>query len=559
MTHRLVPFLVRRLVGLGVAAAASLGLFAAASFGGFATSVALAQAPERPDPITLYVGEAHVINEPGVRRIAVGNGKVLQATALDDRQVLVLPEAPGQSTLLLWGRSGPERSYVFNVLPADTGRLLAEVRAMLGDARRVSARVVGDKILVEGAEVSEEVSARIAEIARRYPQVVNLLPKVGQERMIAMDVKFIEIRREMLENIGVKWGASMQGPSFQVIGDVQRSSALRPGGAAQGSGLQIAPRISPFATSLSIASSLGSMINLLVQNGDAVILAEPRLSCRSGGSARFVAGGELPIPVAGALGTSSVGFKEYGIKFDVSPVASDSGLIAARIATEISAINFEVAVRQVPGLTKRRAETDVNLRENETLVIAGLLTEEGARNMDRVAGAAELPVLGALFRSRQFRDRQTELVVFITPRFVEGAAMPAAAAAIRTEPVREPTRLLPDLPTATVEPAALDGMPADVGAAAARPAGPGPWVGVGRLRPAERGAGSPATTEPPAPAEPSASSAMAPTTPIPPSTPSRPTTPTSLAPPAPPAVLDGDDRGTAGRWRATRERVRMVD
>jgi hypothetical protein len=176
--------------------------------------------------------------------------------------------------------------------------------------------------------------------------------------------------------------------------------------------------------------------------------------------------------------------------------------------------------------------------------------------MDRVAGAAELPVLGALFRSRQFRDRQTELVVFITPRFVEGAAMPAAAAAIRTEPVREPSRLLPELPTVTVEPAALDGMPADVGVAAARPAGPGPGVGVGRLRPAERGAGSPATTESPAPAEPSASSAMAPMTPITPSTPSRPTTPAS---PAPPAVLDGEDRGTAGRWRATRERVRMVD
>jgi pilus assembly protein CpaC len=507
----------------GIAAALATATIAVAS-------LAAAQVPERPEPITLYVGEAHVINEPGVRRIAVGNGRVLQATALDDRQVLVLPEAPGQSTLLLWGRSGPERSHVFNVLPADTGRLLAEVRAMLGDTRKVSVRVVGDKVLVEGAEVSEEVSARIVEIARRYPQVVNLLPKVGQERMIAMDVKFIEIRRDLLENIGVKWGASMQGPSFQVIGDAQRSSVLRPGGAAEGSGLQVGPRIPPFATSLSIASSLSSMLNLLVQSGDAVILAEPRLSCRSGGSARFVAGGELPIPVAGALGTSSVGFKEYGIKFDVSPVASDSGLIAARIATEISAVNFEVAVREVPGLTKRRAETDVSLRENETLVIAGLLTEEGARNMDRVAGAAELPVLGALFRSRQFRDRQTELVVFITPRFVEGAAMPAAASAIRSEPMRGPARLLPGVPGTKVAPAALDGMPAEVGAAAARPA-------------AIWGRSTQPTTVPAAPARDAAAQAAA--------------TAESVVPSAPPA--EGEDRGTARRWRDTRDRVRMID
>jgi Flp pilus assembly secretin CpaC len=544
MTHRLVPSHPCRSL-----AAAALAFACIAAF----VSGAAAQVTEPAEPITLYVGEAHVVNEPGVRRIAVGNGKVLQATALDDRQVLVLPEAPGQSTLLLWGRSGPERSYVFNVLPADTKRLVAEVRAMLGDARKVSVRVVGDKVLVEGAEVSEEVSARIAEIARRYPQVVNLLPKVGQERMIAMDVKFIEIRRELLENIGVKWGASMQGPSFQVIGDVQRSAALRPGGAAEGSGLQLAPRIAPFASSLSIASSLGSMLNLLVQNGDAVILAEPRLSCRSGGSARFVAGGELPIPVAGALGTSSVGFKEYGIKFDVSPVASDSGLIAARIATEISAINFEVAVRQVPGLTKRRAETDVNLRENETLVIAGLLTEEGARNMDRVAGAAELPVLGALFRSRQFRDRQTELVVFITPRFVEGTAMPAAASAIQSAPMRAPTRLLPEVPTQPSIPPSPDGMPAEVGVAAARPAAS--WR---RSTPQDTGVtpvgpGPDALAAPPVRAPASADAA----TPVGPLPAARPVAPVADGPVR--SVPEGEDRGTAGRWRTTRERVRMVD
>ena len=511
--------------GLLAAAMLALGLCAA--------SASRAQQAERAEPITLYVGEAHVINEPNVRRIAVGNGKVLQATALDERQVLVLPEGPGQTTLVLWGRTGPERTYVFNVLPADTGRLLAEVRAMIGDSRKVSARVVGDKVLVEGSEVPEELAARIAEIARRYPQVVNLLPRVGQERMIAMDVKFIEIRRELLENIGVKWAGSAQGPTFQVLGDVQRSPALRPGGAGEASGLQVAPRVPPFATSLSIASSLTSMLNLLVQSGDAVVLAEPRLSCRSGGTARFVAGGELPIPVSGALGTASVGFKEYGIKFDVSPVASESGLIAAKIATEISSINFEVSVRQVPGLTKRRAETDVNLRENETLVIAGLLTEEGSRNMDRVAGASELPILGALFRSRQFRDRQTELVVFITPRFVEGSAMPASAAAARPGPMPEPTRLLPPMPGRTAAPVVEPGSP-----------------------------GWPAAPPSVAPVTPAASAT--PATPGASVAPAAQATQATQAAPAVPAVpdarlADDEDRGTARRWRSSRDRLRMID
>jgi pilus assembly protein CpaC len=471
----------------------------------------------RPEPITLYVGEAHVIDVRDVRRIAVGNGKVIQATALDDRQVLVLPEAAGHSTLLLWGRDGAQHVYTFTVLPADTARVLEEVRAMIGESDRVRARVVADKVLVEGTDVSEAMATRIAEVARRYPQVVNLLPRLGHERMIAMDVKFVELRRDLLENIGVRWSDAAQGPSFQVLGDLHRSEALRPGGSGQGSGLSVMPRVAPFASSLSIAASLTSMINLMVQQGEAAILAEPRLSCRSGGTARFVAGGELPIPVAGALGTASVSFKEYGIKFDVSPVAAESGLIAAKIATEISAINFDVAVKDVPGLTKRRAETEVNLRENETLVIAGLLTDEVTRNVDRLAGASELPVLGPLFRSRQFRDRQTELVVFVTPRFVDPGPMSGSAAAVTVAPMREPARLLPRVP-----------LP--VGA----PAREGPLIsGQGEIVEMSS-ADDPAVPQPEA-------------APMPPDT-----------PPAAPESIEAD-RGTAQRWSQTRERLQMVE
>lgn len=443
---------MRSLVGSGcrlrgcAAAIATL-----ASLLGFAPTGA-ASGPSPAQVVELLVGQAHVIDEPSVRRIAVGNGRVIQATALDERQILVLPEAPGQSTLHLWHKDGSQRAYVFNVATADASRALAEVRALLGDGRGVQARLVGDKVVIDGNASSGD-QHRLAEIAKRYPQAVDLVPRVGLERMIAMDVRMIEIRRDSLENIGVRWDASAAGPTFSVVGDLHRSNALRPGGRAQDSGLPIRERIRPFSTHLGIVSSLTSMLNLLVQNGDAVVLAEPRLSCRSGGVARFVAGGELPIPISGALGQASVAFKEYGVKFEVAPVAGEGGLIAAKIATEISSINFDVAVKDVPGLVKRRAETEVNLRENETLVIAGLLTDEGARNIDKVAGAGEIPVLGQLFRSRLFRERRTELVVFITPYFVDGEpvaeavpAPPAGAslrdARARADAARERVRML---------------------------------------------------------------------------------------------------------------------
>ncbi len=220
----------------------------------------------------------------------------------------------------------------------------------------------------------------------------------------------------------------MPGPSFGIVGDCYRSDALRPGGAAPPMpGVECARGSLPFVTVLEPGVVDPSMINLMVQNGDALILAEPSLSCRSGGSARFVAGGELPIPQTSGLGNVSVSFKEYGVKFDVSPVASPSGVIAAKIATEVSAINFDVMVSDVPGITKRRAETEVNLREHETLVIAGLLSEESMRNIDKLPELGELPMLGQSVRSRAFRDRRTELVVFITPRFVDPEAAPEPA------------------------------------------------------------------------------------------------------------------------------------
>ena len=380
----------------------------------------------QPIPLSLYVGQASVLNEAGVRRIAVGNGKIIQATALDARQILLLPESPGQTSLVLWRLKGSERHYTLHVAAADVGQMMVEVRTLLGPLSGIEVRVVGDRVVLEGKRVGEETNARLTEILKRYPQVVNLVQRVGNERMIAMDVRMIEIKRDVLRNIGVRWNGTAEGPSVGVIADLVRSPELRPGGVGQGvAGLDIRPKIAGVAGAIGIASSITSMLNYLVQNGDAVVLAEPRLSCRSGGSARFVAGGELPIPYSSAVGHTTVNFKEYGIKFDVSPVAGDDGMIAARIATELSAIDFGVVVREVPGLSKRRAEADVNLRVNETLIIAGLLTDDIRNSMDRVAGMGDLPVLGALFRSKLFRDQKTELAVLITPSFMDGIDEPS--------------------------------------------------------------------------------------------------------------------------------------
>lgn len=380
-----------------------------------------------PLELTLEVGQAHLIEAPGVRRIAVGNGKAIQATAIDKRQVLVLPEAPGQSSLHLWPRRGAPLAYSIHVVPAETGRLLAGVQALLGDEDNLRVGLVGERVVIEGEQPSVAQAARLRTLMETYPTLVNLVGEAGRERMIAMDVRMVEIKRSALENIGVRWDANANGPSFGILGDIHRGSAFDPGGAAAGVGLETGSGVAPFSALFGIATSIRSMINLLEQNGDAVVLAEPRLSCRSGATARFVAGGELPIPQAGNLGAIDVQFKEYGVKFDISPEAGSDGLIRAKVATEISSIDFDVQVKDVPGLLKRRAETEVSLREGETLIIAGLLRQDAAGNVDKVPGLGDVPVLGALFRSRMYREQQTDLVVFVTPRFVEDPALEASA------------------------------------------------------------------------------------------------------------------------------------
>ncbi|MEZ5654097.1 MAG: pilus assembly protein N-terminal domain-containing protein [Burkholderiaceae bacterium] len=370
------------------------------------------------EEIRLTIGRAHVLESGAVRRIAVGNGKVVQATALDSRQILLLPEAVGQSSLHVWPKQGPVRHYLITVTGSVAAQRYVAVQQMLGESGNLNARLAGDAVVIDGHDLSAAQAARVQAITRRFPDVLDLATGADSERMIAMDVKFVEIKKSALKRLGVRWSGSANGPSFGVIGDIYRSDALSRNALADTIGQRAGTAVSPFASALTLATSIGSMIDFLVQNGQASVLAEPRLSCRSGGSAKFIAGGELPIPMAGGLGTVSVSFKEYGIKFDFSPTALPNGLIAARIATEVSSVDFQVQIKEVPGITKRRAETEVQLQEGQTMVIAGLLTEESVRHVDKVAGLGDIPIIGHLFRSREFRSNQTDLAVFVTPRFV---------------------------------------------------------------------------------------------------------------------------------------------
>jgi pilus assembly protein CpaC len=234
------------------------------------------------------------------------------------------------------------------------------------------------------------------------------------KKMIYMKVQIIEMKKSLLENIGMQWPNSFSGPMLGFAGNLG-SSKPQTQGALRG----VLPMpLNGVQTYLGISSLINTTINLAKNNGDAYTLAEPELSARSGGEAKFLAGGQIPLPAQSAIGGGSVEFKDYGVRLMIKPVADDLGNISASIKTEISSIDTSVAVQGIPGFLTRQSETEVNMKNGQTLVMGGLVNTEMSNDASRVPGISNVPVLGRLFRSDNFRSGRTDLVILVTPTII---------------------------------------------------------------------------------------------------------------------------------------------
>ncbi|NLF53653.1 MAG: type II and III secretion system protein [Thauera phenolivorans] len=372
----------------------------------------------------MFAGETRVLPQRNAERLAVGDGKVLSAAVLDEREILLIANAAGDTMLHVWTRDGRSQRMKITVRQHDMGRLARDLHAFLDSIPNVRSRPLGDHLVIEGENISDADRDRIAEIVKRFPQVIDFTSRVGFDRMFAFDVHFVEISRNGLEDLGIDWtsqGKPLLG--LDIVGDLYHdnrtgadlSRVLEDGDARTEISID-GQRLRPFSSRFSLVGSLVGRLNLLAQKGDAVILAQPRLAARNRGTANFLAGGEIPIATASATGTPNIEFKEYGIRLEIiEPVADDSGTIRARIKTEVSSLDRSVSVMGVPGLLSRRTETEFNLREGETLVLSGVINQEQANDVSAVPYLGRMPVLGSLFRSKRFQNRESELVVFLTP------------------------------------------------------------------------------------------------------------------------------------------------
>lgn len=418
--------------------------------------------------IEMFIGESRVIPAPGVGRIAVGNGTILTAAALDGKEVILFANGVGTSSLFLWNEDGRYQRVKINIIPGDTSRYAREIAAFLTTIPKAKASVIGDKVIVEGDDLSDADLARIELLSTRYPQIVNFTNRLGFEQMVMLDVKVVEFPTTELRELGLKWGTTggiavggIWSPITRGNGSYQINLQTGQTNPAPISGVAGAPTILPSGLNVLSLFNLGlnATLNALAQQGKTTILAEPQLSARNGAKASFLAGGEFPYTVS-TINGPTIQFKPYGVKLEVVPRVDRNGNVRATIETEVSNIDNSVTTNAGPALLSRKTSTEFNVRNGETIVLSGLIQRENSTSADKVPGLGDIPIIGALFRSKKYQNKETELVVFVTPTVVD-AKSPGIVDRIQKTNERLQDRLGPlpfisDPLQPSVDPARLD-------------------------------------------------------------------------------------------------------
>ncbi len=296
-----------------------------------------------------------------------------------------------------------------------------EVEELLSDVGGLNVRIVGERIVLSG-EIEAGHETAIKTVGGAFAEVMDLTRTGGLDmdsadnKMVLINIKITEFNKNYLQTLGIEWDTAIAGPAGAAIftGVNARSFRAQELPATSFGGDFGVGKGGTVKGYFGLITEITSRINFAVNSGNALILAEPRLAARSGGEATFLAGGEFPIESSSINGTT-VEFKLYGIQLDVKSTVDINNNVRANVSTELSAIDNSVAVNGVPGLISRQTTADVILGSGETLVMSGLLNQEASEDITGVKFLMDIPILGELFKSKSFRDKKSELVIFVTP------------------------------------------------------------------------------------------------------------------------------------------------
>jgi pilus assembly protein CpaC len=388
--------------------------------------------------------------------IMVGDPSIADVNPLTDHSLSILGKKIGTTRVTVYD-ADKKPIGIFDVeVSYDVSQLATEINAFAGGGIKVSS--INGRIMLSGTAPDAVTLDKAVMIARQFvpdPNSVINTVSVMQQQQVELDVRFIEVDRSASRELGVQWNYFGNSALANVGNQVPASQLpiTQPAGAFQQPGVSCGisitcggQNVTPGSLTLSPVTAAGVLsgsapfgflvgqlsnrlqvaVNALETKGLARSLAEPNLVALSGDTASFLAGGQFPVPEAGALGTVAFAYQPYGVGLSFTPTVLNNGVINLVIKPEVSEIDtthtVTVAGTSVPGLITRKASTTLELRDGQSFLLGGLLQNDSTTAQDQLPWIGDVPVLGALFRSNQYQKNETDLVILVTPHIVHPMA-----------------------------------------------------------------------------------------------------------------------------------------
>ena len=382
-----------------------------------------------PEDIRLTVGKSIVIDYPtDISRISTSNPDIVDASPVTGREILVHGKAFGTVTLVVWSKAGQRNFYNITV-----EQNLEPLRKLLKDTfpkEDIHVQSSRESLSLTGRVTNKDVAEKATALSTPFGKTtVNNLQIIstGSEKQILLRVKFAELDRTASTQFGVNListGAAntvggvttgqFPAPSLPSVTGTPGSSV------AQTASFTISQALNIFAFRNDL--NLGAFIKALQSHNLLQILAEPNLVTTNGKEATFLVGGEFPIPVlqgGSNSGAVTIQFREFGVRLSFNPTITENNTISMHVKPEVSSIDLANSVSfngfTIPALSTRKMETNIELGEGQSFVIAGLIDQRLTETVTKIPGLASIPILGNLFKTKETDRNNTELIVMVTP------------------------------------------------------------------------------------------------------------------------------------------------
>lgn len=366
--------------------------------------------------VVLGLNKAAVVELPvSARDVLVSDPAIVDAVVRTPKRIYLIGLKVGQTNAFFFNAKGRQIVNLEIRVERDLTGLRDTLHQFFPDAR-IDVQAMNDHIVLSGSVANASDADKARDLAARYigkpEQVLNMLAIEGKEQVM-LKVTVAEMQRSIIKQLGIDLSAAGS------IGNLALKLATTNPFSVQGQSLGGAT-----GTATADSGDLTGALKALEEDGLVRTLAEPTLTAISGEGAKFLAGGEFPVPTAKDQdGNITVTYKPFGVGLAFTPVVLSEGRISLKISTEVSELTTQGQVSQngltIPALKVRRAETTLEMPSGGSLVMAGLLSDSTKQNIDGVPGAKDLPVLGQLFRSRDYQKNETELVIVVTPYIVD--------------------------------------------------------------------------------------------------------------------------------------------